>query len=313
MTFRAPRLGLDIGGTKTHAVVLDTDGRVLAEDRVRAGWGGQEVHDQAVKVARRTLAAAGLASGDLEAVGVGIPGAVDHRSGTVVQAVNLGLDRLPLAARLGTTLGATVHVENDVNAAALGLLAQGAGGPRGTDSLAYLNLGTGLAAGIVLDGELWRGAGGAAGEIGHVPVDPAGPPCGCGMRGCLETFASGSGLATQWRAAGRTDELRPARLAQDAVTDPVARRILDGLHRGVAAAVRLLVLTVDVDAVVLGGGIARLGADLLAPVTQVLRSWEAESGFLASVAPSRRVSLLRPDGPVAAIGAALLGEAPSRR
>jgi predicted NBD/HSP70 family sugar kinase len=114
--------------------------------------------------------------------------------------------------------------------------------------MAYLNLGTGLAAGLVLGGRLWRGSRGVAGEIGHIPVDPAGPLCPCGQRGCLELMASGSAVARQWPP----DEPKPVRAlfaaadAGDALAIEVRARLVDN----VAAAVRLLVLTVDVDDVV---------------------------------------------------------------
>ena len=116
-------------------------------------------------------------------IGIGIPGIVDRDRGTVSHAVNLGLggDWFPLAGRLADRTGATVVVENDLNAATWGAHVLS-----GADDLAYLALGTGLAAGFVLSGTLRRGAHGAAGEIGHVPVDPDGPLCSCGQRGCLE-------------------------------------------------------------------------------------------------------------------------------
>src|SRR5690606_7005400 len=129
-------------------------------------------------------------------------------------------------------------------------------------------LGTGLAAGIVIGGRLWRGSRGTAGEIGHIPVDPAGPLCPCGQRGCLELMASGSAIARQWP----TEHPQPAQhlfeaaAAGDALAVEVRRRLLES----VASAVRVLVLAVDVDMVVIGGGLASLGAPLLEGVKSVL-------------------------------------------
>jgi predicted NBD/HSP70 family sugar kinase len=217
--------------------------------------------------------------------------------------VNLGLDGLALGEELGGRLGVKVRLENDVNVAALGafhLLGHGA-----EHSMAYLNLGTGLAAGLVLGGRLWRGSRGTAGEIGHIPVDPAGELCSCGQRGCLELLASGSAVARQWP----TDHPRPvqdlfeAAAAGDALAIEVRARFIDN----VASAVRVLVLTVDVDDVVIGGGITSLGAPLLDAVRDVLTSWSAQSQFLASLELPSRVGLA-PAGPVASVGAALLAE-----
>src|SRR5690606_27342425 len=120
--------------------------------------------------------------------------------GRVLHAVNLGVDALDLAARASAELGVPVAVENDVKAAALG--AASLMGPEAAASMAYLNLGTGVAAGIVTDGRLWRGARGTAGEVGHISVDPAGRACTCGQRGCIETLAGGGALARAWGRPG---------------------------------------------------------------------------------------------------------------
>jgi predicted NBD/HSP70 family sugar kinase len=199
-----------------------------------------------------------------------------------------------------------VRVENDVKAAALGayhfMTAEAAPTAR---SMAYLNLGTGLAAGLVIDGALWRGARGAAGEIGHIPVDPNGVRCACGQRGCLETVASGSAIARQWA----TDDPIPARslLAAAASGDRTAEAIRSRLVDNVAAAVRVLVLTVDVEVVMIGGGLSALGEWLLGEVRRVLASWAVESPFLASLELDRRVQLVPTGFPAAAVGAALVG------
>ena len=171
-------------------------------------------------------------------------------------------------------------------------------------SLAYLNLGTGLAAGIILDGKLWRGARGTAGEIGHISVDPAGPPDADGLPGALETYASGSGLTRQWGVAGAG--AREVFEAAD-LGDERAIGIRDHLFFGVASAVRVLTLTLDVDHIIVGGGLSALGDGLVTGVRGVLDHWSGRSPFLASLDLPGRLRVLDSNEPVAALGAAHLG------
>jgi predicted NBD/HSP70 family sugar kinase len=308
---RRLRAGLDIGGTKILGVVIDdsateADGagpRIVARVRVPSGSGPDAVLDAADAVLRALADECGIRADGFASVGIGIPGTVDPPTGIVRQALNLGIEHLDLAADLRARIGREVHVENDVNAAAVGAAAVGAA-QSGPASLAYLNLGTGLAAGLVLGGALWRGAGGAAGEIGHVPIDPLGPECPCGQRGCIEVMASGSGIQRQWGAAQAPNAAELLELV--AAGDALATRIVDRLVFAVASAVRLLVLTFDVDVVAIGGGLAGgFGDALLLPVQSRLRDWEGTSPFLASLAPADRVVAVPRDRPIAAIGAAL--------
>jgi len=298
------RVGLDIGGTKTDAVAIREDGHVASTLRLPTGFGAEVVLHTAVAAVHQLSHATGTPIEDFTSIGIGIPGAVDPGTGRVSHAVNLGLADLELGAELRARLGRPVRVENDVNAAALGAFhLQGLGSGQ---SMAYLNVGTGLAAGLVLGGELWRGVSGVAGEIGHIPVDPAGPLCPCGQRGCLELYASGSAVARQWPS----DDPLPVRalFAAAASGDPAATAVRDRLLQGVAEAARLLVLAVDVDDVVIGGGISRIGDELIAGVRAVIAGWEAASPFVASLGLGERLRLLPPDFPAAAVGAAFVGD-----
>lgn len=296
------RLGIDIGGTKTDAVAVDEGGALAQRVRLATGFGHAAVVETAVAAVSRIGELTGLTPAGFQSIGVGVPGMVDTVSGHVAHAVNLGLERLELGGMLAGRLGVGVRIENDVKAAALG--AYHVLGLSGT--MAFLNLGTGMAAGIVVDGRLWRGSTGIAGEIGHIPVDPAGALCGCGQRGCLETVASGSGVARQWTS----DDPLPVRalFAAAADGDREAQAIKARLAEGIASAVRVLVLTVDVGTVVIGGGLSHLGERLLGDVHEVLHRWERTSPFLASLDLPARVRLVPEGTPVAALGAALVGE-----
>lgn len=294
------KLGLDIGATKTLGVVLDDDGKIRAEVRERTERGAGGV----VESAGRVVDALRAATGDplTGPVGVGVPGLVDVEHGAVKHAVNLGLDGdfVPLGDLLGERLGVRAVIENDVNAASLGATALS-----GDQDLIYLSIGTGLAAGLVLDGRLRRGVHGAAGEIGHVPVDPQGALCSCGQRGCLETIASGSALASAWPSG----DVPPAQalFAAAQAGEEKAIQVRDEFAAGVASAVRVLSLAVDPATIVLGGGVAQLGDPLRVAVAQALLDQAASSPFLASLDLAGRIRVVPADYPVAAVGAALLG------
>lgn len=289
------RIGLDIGGTKTEAVVV-AQGRVVARSRVATAPGRRGVL-KSVAQALNELDADYRASA---AVGLGVPGVIDRRSGTVRHAVNLGIadEPFPLATEVAEIVGSPVMLENDLNAAAWG-----AHVVSGTNDLAYLSLGTGIAAGLVLDGVLRRGAYGLAGEVGHIPHDTARGECGCGQRGCLELSTSGLALQTMWPHA---DPPLPAVLAAadrgDATAVAVRRTFLDGL----ADAIRILALTVDPAVIMLGGGVARIGAPLLSALATAMREQAAESEFVASLNLASRLELAPTEVPLGALGAAMI-------
>jgi glucokinase len=296
------RIGVDIGGTKTEAVLVADDGRVVERLRLATGFGAEAVIASSLAAVTGLATAAGVRTDELGTIGVGIPGAVDAASGRVSHALNLGLEQLELGTELGARLGTVVRVENDVNAAALGafhLLEQ-----PDTASMSYLNLGTGLAAGLVLRGELWRGARGGAGEIGHILIDPDGPLDLDGQPGALEAMASGSGIGRQW---GSDENAVTAMLDAADAGEPRAVEIRRRLFEGVAHSVRILVLTVDVDLVVVGGGISTLGPRVLGGVGAIFDDWAAHSPFINSLGLAERLRLLPSDAPVAALGAAYLG------
>ena len=223
----------------------------------------------------------------------------------MAHAVNLGLggDWFPLADRLADRTGATVIVENDLNAATWGAHVLS-----GADDLAYLALGTGLAAGFVLSGSAAprrprRGRRDRARAGG-----PGRPLCSCGQRGCLELRASGSALSAAWPVQG---EVPPAEalFAAAAAGNPEAVAARDRFAAGVADAIRMLGLAVDPAAIIIGGGVAHVGEPLLAAVTAALRAQAAASPFLAALGLADRLRLLPGQLPVGAIGAALIGNA----
>lgn len=298
---RQIRVGLDVGGTKIDAVAVDAAGDILGRLRRPTGWGEDAVVTSIVTTVTALAEETGFVISDVGSVGIGIPGLVDAATGRVDHAVNLGVQSLDLAARAEQALGVPFRVENDVKAAALGAaVLRGVAG-----SMAYLNLGTGVAAGIVIDGRIWRGARGTAGEVGHLSVDPRGRLCGCGQHGCIETFCGGGALAKAW---GRSGAL-PIRDIFDAADagDPQALALRDDLHHGAAAAVRVLVLSADVETVVIGGGLTALGDRLENGIRAALHAGAEASPFMRSLRLDERIELLPAGSPAAAFGAALVG------
>lgn len=289
------RIGLDIGGTKIDGVAVAPSGALLDRVRTPTGSGPDDVLTNTLRVIRSLVEHTGVPA---SSVGIGIPGLIDPATGWVRHAVNLGLSEVALGPLVADALGLPVQVENDVNVAALGAAqAMQLDGPQ-----AYLNIGTGLAAGIVVDRRLWRGARGNAGEIGHIPVIAEGLPCVCGQRGCLETVASGSALATAWPGHAGSTATNVFDCAD--AGDPAAVAVRDRFVEGVASAVRILVITADVESVVIGGGLAALGERLLVPLRACFDDAARTSAFVASLGLSSRVLLAPTDQPLAALGAA---------
>jgi len=271
-------IGVDVGGTKCLGVVVGADGGIVAEHRVPTPAGPDEVIDAIAEIIGE------LQRGAPEAtrVCVGAPGLID-RDGVLRFAPNLGAAaEVPVRAELAQRLpGTTIVVENDANCAAWG--ERVAGACQGVDDVVMVTLGTGIGGGIILGGALFRGHNGFAGEIGHVVVDPNGPFCPCGQRGCWERYASGSGLGWLGREVAVAGQA--ARVVQLAGGDPEAVRgehvtraaaegdaqalaVMDRFAWWVALGLANLANTFDPARFVLGGGLVEAGPLLLDPVSR---------------------------------------------
>jgi glucokinase len=258
-------VGVDVGGTKVLALALGATGNdTLGEHRVPTPKSGGALLDA---IAETATVAAKEADGPLAALAVGVPGLVDG-DGVMRFAANLpGVTELPLRAALTERLGVPVTVDNDANAAAWGERVAGAGG--NAKDLLMITIGTGIGGGIVLGGELYRGAHGMAGEIGHFVVSLDGEPCQCGQRGCWERYASGTALGRIARDAGfesGEDVVAQARSGDDA-----ALKVMSTFTRWMAIGIAGLVNILDPSVIVLGGGLVEAGDLLLMP----LRDWLA--------------------------------------
>lgn len=291
-------VGVDVGGTKTLGVALSVDGLVgTAQLPTRRGADGVVATVRAVVEELQ----AGLVDGEVTTLGIGIPGTVDADAGVVSHAVNLELEKVALAASLEALLRVRAAVENDANVAALGAFT--ALGSRG--SLALLNLGTGLAVGVVLNESIYRGAFGGAGEIGHLAIDPAGDVCACGQRGCLELQVSGTAFRriVEGSGASSAEELLVSTEPLPAATQAAVDLFFDRL----AWTVHVVALSLDVERIVLAGGITSLRPGLEDNLAAALRRRAATSPFINSLELAARVTTLAPDFPAGAIGAAVHG------
>lgn len=280
-----PGIGVDIGGTKVAAALVDPDGTVLDSMEVPTPSDADQVADAVADLVAR-LSAAHARSAPMATVGVGAAGFVDVDRSTVTFAPNIAWRDEPLGRRLEQLTGRSVVVENDANAAAWGEFRFGAGSD--IDDMVLVTVGTGVGGGIVHRGELVRGGFGAAGEIGHLRVVRDGRPCGCGRRGCFEQYASGSALvaaarerladggpATEAlaRAAGDADGLTGpmiTTLAQDG--DQLAIDLLAELGRWLGEGCADLVAVLDPRVIAIGGGVAAAGELLLGPVREAFEA-----------------------------------------
>ena len=268
-------IGVDVGGTKVLALLLGGDGQVAGEKRVETPRGGDEL----LSVIAATATDVGAGNG-VRQVGVGAPGLV-NRDGVLRFAPNLpGVTDLPIRAELEERLpGVRVRVSNDATCA--GWAEHLVGAAEGRRNVLLATLGTGIGGGIVCDGRLVEGANGFAGEIGHIVVDPNGPKCPCGKRGCWERMASGSGLGRLGREAAEAGEATrvvelaggdPEAVRGEHVTvaaaegDAQARAVMARFAWWVALGLANLANIFDPECIILGGGLIDAGALLMDPV-----------------------------------------------
>lgn len=313
------RAGIDLGGTKIQTVIVNGRHKVVGEARretPREG-GPAAVVEEMAGVVSEAAEAAGVTTRELVGVGLGSPGDADAGEGTVAQARNVSpdwIDPYPVAAELGKRLGSPVSIGNDVQVATDAEYRLGAG--RGYDSLLGVFWGTGVGGGLVLDGRAWTGRG-AAGEIGHMVIKRGGARCTCGRRGCVEAYAGRAAMERRARREarkGRSTSLfkimeergRPkltsgvwARALDDGdrLAEKLIGRAVRALGAGIASAVNLL----DVDAVVLGGGLGvRFGERYLPRIQEAMMPHL----FVSDRPPDLHVAALGDLG--GAVGAALL-------
>jgi glucokinase len=277
-------LGLDIGGTKIAAGVVDSDGVVHGFLTAPTDADSATGVPRLFELGRQAIAESGL---DVDAVGIGCGGPLDSEKGVLIAPLHLpGWRDVPIADLAAEAFGRPAVLDNDATAGAAGEHRYGAG--RGTRTMVYLTISTGVGGGVVIDGAVQRGRSGNGGELGHVTVDWHGRRCrGCGRRGCLEAYCSGTSIAERAVEAGMEEGVTAADVAQAArAGDEVASRVWDETCEALACGLTSIANLFEPEVIVLGGGVVRTGEQLLAPV----RTWVAEQMIGPSVSIVRAAS-----------------------
>jgi glucokinase len=290
-------LGVDLGGTKILTAVVNSQGKMLSRDHsiTPAQKGHKAVIQSILESVHRALGRADVAISDLIVIGVGAPGLLNPETGILFTSPNLpGWRDVPLRDIIQEKLGKKTFLINDANAAALGEFYFGAA--RGARNFIYITISTGIGGGIVIDGKIYSGAIGAAGEVGHMTVDDDGPICNCGNRGCWETLASGTALAREARhrieegvrtsileyADGDVEKVNPQVINSAARQgDSLAKELIGRTGYYVGVGLANLVNIFNPELIVIGGGLSNIGDMLFEPAFKVAGERAYKEAFQA--------------------------------
>lgn len=261
--------GIDIGGTLIKGALYNRDRIELARaERPTPTHSGTDKVMAAIIGVLADLRSAVDPESSLEAVGVAVAGLVDAASGTVLHSVNIGWRNVPLARLLSQAVGTPVAIEHDVRAAGMAEIQLGAG--QSMRDVLFVAVGTGIAGAVFSNGHLVHGSRGMAGEIGHLPVVPAGEKCVCGQRGCTEAYASASAIARRYIASGGADIPAEEVLIRAEVGERLAQLIVQQGIDALATALVSFILTMDPERIIVGGGFARAGEAVLVPLRRAV-------------------------------------------
>ncbi|MHB8170239.1 MAG: ROK family protein [Thermincolia bacterium] len=282
MTTNPHIIGMDLGGTNIKAALLDQQGNILAKKEIptQADQGSEAVIDRMVGLAKGLHPQGGSVLG----VGIGIPGVLDYSNGKVIFAPNIHWRDVAVKALMEEKLGLPVYLDNDANAAALG--EKWCGAARGGQNVVVVTIGTGIGGGVIVNGRIYRGSGGSAGEIGHTVVMENGPQCNCGKKGCLETLTAAPAIvrmAGEAVGAGKSPLLAGLTTieAKDVFAaaskgDLGALEVVEKAAYYLGMSIANVVNLLNPELVVVGGGVARAGEMLFKPLRKRVREWALE-------------------------------------
>ena len=275
-------IGIDIGGMTVKGIIMERDGSPLAQGSIATGSkdGGNAMCINIAALISKMADESKINLSEAVGVGVGCPGLIDSKNGTIVFAGNLGLENFPLGKAISNKVGLPVKVTNDANAAALGEAKFGAG-KEYSDSI-LVTLGTGVGGGIIIDGKLFEGGKSAGTEIGHTVIETNGYPCTCGRWGCFECYASATALMRKTKDAMEEDtgsEMWKTYTPQTvsgktpfeyAETDIAAKQVVDWYVKHLACGITNLANVFRPQVVMLGGGVSEQGERLTVPVQRLV-------------------------------------------
>ena len=277
------RLGIDLGGTNIVAGVVDKKYKIVAKASCKTAVPRpeSEICDSMAEVAKKAVEKAKLTMDDIESVGIGVPGAVNPKTGVIEYSANLFFHNWEVVEMMEERLGKKVHIENDANAAALGEYL--AGSAKGAKNAVAITLGTGVGGGIIVDGKIYSGSNFAGAELGHMVIVKDGKECACGRRGCWETYASATGLINLTKQKILSEKLEfsymlklcdgdinkvNGRTAFDAMRDgdPTAKSVVEEYISYLSCGLVNIINIFQPDVLCIGGGISNEGENLLGPV-----------------------------------------------
>ena len=277
------KLGIDLGGTNIVAGVVDENFNIVATAKRKTNCPrpADEILDDMAAVALEAVEAAGLKKEDIEAAGVGSPGAIDPVNGVVCFSNNLEFYNVPMAEMLKVRTGFDFYLENDANAAAYGEYVAGAG--KGTNNFMMITLGTGVGGGIIIDGKLYSGSNYAGAELGHVVISMDGEMCSCGRQGCWEAYASATALIRQtkqamikypesimWKLCGNDINAVNGLTAFEAMRqgDSAGKAVVDKYIYYIAVGIANNINIFQPDVICIGGGVSKEGDNLIIPIKE---------------------------------------------
>ena len=284
---KPPVVAIDIGGTKIITACISADGQVLAKDRfpTLADEGPEAVINRMFSSIDRLLSQNNMEPAQIHSIGIAAAGAIDFKDGVISESPNMpGWHNIALRDIMQEKYGLNTFLVNDASAAALGEFSFGAG--KGTRNMVLLTLGTGIGGGIIVNGELYTGATGSAGEIGHMTIEANGPQCTCGSTGCLEKLAAGMAIASNAQERARSGEKTSLfEMAGGKIENITAETVSSAARNGDTLALDVinraafylgvglanLVNIFNPEVIVIGGGMAKMGDILLEPARELVR------------------------------------------
>lgn len=310
-------LGIDVGGTNISAGIVTEEGKLIAKATTPTmnGRNSEDILDDMAALCFRICQDKDIDMEDIKSIGIGLPGVMDKKKGLLKYANNLNFDNVNVVKEMKSRTGLPVYIENDANCAAIGENTCGAS--KGEKNVIYVTLGTGVGAGIILNGKIFDGAFGNGGEAGHMVIVAEGEECSCGRKGCWEAYASASALRREGRIAAAkypnceiynlvdgNIKLVDAKTVFDAADrgDSIAEGIIDMYIKYVAVGLVNLINIFQPESIVIGGGICAQGDRVINPVKKIMK----EKVYGGDLKTEISVATLGNDAGI--VGAAMLGK-----